>query len=385
MISEQLDITSTAYTQNPYQWYALLCEEGHVHYLSKNQSWIITGFAACMEVLNNPQIFSSEGKHQFDPILLNCDPPKHTYHKRILSGEGALFSNNRVDMMAEKSKQICENQLDLLKGKSSFDFLHEFALPYSSLVILALLGIETDNNQALLAWSQEAVSTQSVQDRNYAQSNWMTLLPMITNWVEEAYNKPDGKGLPEIIFHPNAANYFTKEQLINLVKILILGGNETTPTLASSALYHLVCHPPLMAELRQHEELFEPFINEVLRFYAPTQIIARTTKTDVSIGGKLIPSNSLVNVGIGAANRDPGFFEDPDTFSIRRPKGRILSFGHGAHHCIGASLARLETRIIFESLFSRYQSIAIPASFNPEYRKSTHIRGLESLPIIANE
>ena len=170
---------------------------------------------------------------------------------------------------------------------------------------------------------------------------------MITSWVDEAYNKPDGKGLPEIIFHIQAQKYFSKDQLINLVKILILGGNETTPTLASSALYHLVCNPGLMEDVRHEKVQFEIFINEVLRFYAPTQIIARTTKTDIVIGGMLIPANSLVNVGIGAANRDPDFFENPNDFYLDRPKGRILSFGHGAHHCIGASLAKQETRIIF--------------------------------------
>ena len=98
----------------------------------------------------------------------------------------------------------------------------------------------------------------------------------------------------------------------------------------------------------------------------------------------LIPANSLVNVGIGAANRDPDFFENPNDFYLDRPKGRILSFGHGAHHCIGASLAKQETRIIFEELFNRYKSISISESFIPEYRKSTHIRGLEYLPIIVN-
>lgn len=384
MINKNIDLTSIEFTENPYKWYDLLRETGNVHYLEKSQSWIVTGFAECIEILNNPQVFSSVGKYQFDPILLNCDPPKHTYHKRILSGEGAPFSNSRVDMLDEKNRMICENQFDLLKGSTQFDFLHEFALPYSSLVILALLGIETNNNQELLKWSKEAVSTQSINDRNYAQSNWMTLLPLITSWVEEAYNNPDGKGLPEIIFHVGAQNYFTKEQLINLVKILILGGNETTPTLASTALYHLICDPEMMSDIRQQESLFDPFIHEVLRYYSPTQIIARTTTIDVIIGGVTIPADSLVNVCIAAANRDPDFFGKPNEFIISRPKARILSFGHGAHHCIGAALAKQETKIIFDTLFARFKSISVPASFEPEYRRSTHVRGLEQLPIITD-
>ena len=382
LIGDKLDITSDEYIQNPYKWYELLREEGAVHYLKQNQHWLITGFADCVEVLGNPQIFSSEGKHLFDPILLNCDPPKHTYNKRILAGEGALFSNNRIDKLKEKNKQICKEQFDRLKEKPAFDFLNEFALPYSSLVILALLGVETSNNNLLLEWSKEAVSTKSIQDRVYAQSNWTTLLPLVESWVEDAYKKEGKEGLPEIIFHINSQNHFKKEQLISLVKILILGGNETTPTLASLGLYHLICNPPLMAEIRSNHELIEPFINEVLRFHSPTQMIARTTKTDVEIGGRIIPANSLVNVGIGAANRDPDFFEKPNEFSIHRPKNRILSFGHGAHYCIGATLARQETMIIFEELFNRYQSITLPESFMPEYRKSSHIRGFEYLPII---
>ena len=384
MINKQIDITSIEFTENPYYWYDILSNSGNVHYLEKNQSWIVTGFAECIEILNNPQQFSSVGQYQFDPILLNCDPPKHTLHKRILSGEGAPFSNSRVDQLFEKNKVICDKQFDHLESRASFDFLNEFALPYSSLVILALLGIDTSNNQELLTWSKEAVSTQSINDRNYAQSNWTSLLPLITKWVEDAYNNPEGKGLPEIIYHTSAQNYFTKEQVISLVKILILGGNETTPTLASAALYHLMCEPELMADIRKNEELFDPFIHEVLRFYAPTQIIARTTKTEVIIGGVTIPSNSLVNVCIGAANRDPEFFGQPNQFNINRAKGRILSFGHGAHHCIGAALAKQETKIIFNALFARFKSITLPSSFKPVYRKSTHVRGLEMLPLITD-
>lgn len=384
MINETLDITSVEYTKNPYPWYEQLRQKGNVHYLANNQSWLVIGFAECIEILNNPHLFSSVGKHQFDPILLNCDPPQHTYHKRILSGEGAPFSNNRIEQLAINNKKICEKQLDLLKHRKDFDFLHEFTLPYSSLVILALLGIETENNEALLEWSKEAVSTKSIQNREYAQSNWTALLPMINNWVDSAYANPNGQGLPEIIFHANAKNYFTKEQIVSLIKILILGGNETTPTLAASALFHLLNNPQLMSLLKDNIDLFDPFINEVLRFYSPTQIIARTTKAEVKIGNVTIPENALISVGIGAANRDPDFFEMPNTFSINRAKGRILSFGHGAHHCIGATLARQETKIIFESLFSRYKSISISPSFIPEYRKSSHIRGLENLSIIVD-
>ncbi|MDZ4667762.1 MAG: cytochrome P450 [bacterium] len=384
MNTTDVDITSTTYTENPYKWTNLLREKGNIHYLDKNQSWLIIGFSECVHILNHPELFSSEGKHQFDPILLNCDPPKHTYHKRILSGDGSMFSNDRIDSLLERNKQICEAQFNRLSNNNRFDFLNDFALPYSSLVILAMLGIETSNNKDLLEWSKEAVSTKSVQNRDQAMLNWMKLFPLVSSWVEEAYNNPQKRGIPEFIFHPNAQNYFTKDQIINLVKILLLGGNETTPTLASSALYHLICNNEQMIKLRADPNLFESFLNEVLRYYAPTQIIARTTLIDTSIEGQFIPKNSLINVAIGAANRDPKYFEQPNDFNLNRPKGRILSFGHGAHHCIGASLAKQETRLIFEELFRRFKNIGLPDDFKPEYRHSTHIRGLVSLPIIVS-
>lgn len=111
MINETLDITSVEYTQNPYPWYEQLRQKGNVHYLTNNQSWLVIGFAECIEILNNPHLFSSVGKHQFDPILLNCDPPKHTYHKRILSGEGAPFQTIELNNWPLKTRRYVKNNL----------------------------------------------------------------------------------------------------------------------------------------------------------------------------------------------------------------------------------------------------------------------------------
>ena len=381
MSNSTIDINSASFSQDPYRAYEELRKAGNVHFLEKNGSWIVIGFAEIVEILNNTSVFSSEGERLFDPILLNCDPPKHTYHRRILSSEEGVFSRDRIRVLEDKNRVICRELFNKVKDRNQVDILTDIALPYSSLVILGLLGISTSENAALLQWSGEAVSTRSVQNNEYAWQNWQQLLPIVSDWVDTAFANRSSRGLSEIIFHSQAEGYFSKEQIINLTRVLLLGGNETTPNLISSALLVLLNDPQLMEQVRADHSMIDLLLNETLRISAPTQIIARTTKTETVLNGQAIPARSLINLAIGAANRDPSVFTDPDKFDLHRNKSKILSFGHGAHYCLGVHLAKQEARIFFEELFHTFPGIKLLDPFVPQYRQSTHVRGLASLPV----
>jgi cytochrome P450 len=382
---KKLDISSKQFSQNPYGTYAELRESGTVHYLSENSTWLIIGFNEIVEILNNTEVFSSAGENSFDPILLNCDPPKHTIHRRVLSVDHALFSSSRVSKIEAQNRQIANNLISGLLDKKSFDLLKDFALPFSSLVILNLLGLSSENNEELKEWSKSAVSAESIFNTEYALEKWEELKPIVRTWIEQAKQNPDKKGLSEIIFHPYSVESFSEEDILNLTKVLLLGGNETTPNLVSSALLILLNNNNLLYKVKSDYSLIDAVINETLRLEAPTQIIQRTNTKEVEIGGKLIPKGSLISLAIGAGNRDPSTFKNADEFDIDRSRTKILSFGFGPHYCIGAHLAKQEARIALGLLLETFPYVRLRKGADRNYRHSSHIRGLEKLELRVDE
>jgi|GEM_PF-1326449 len=379
MQANEIDISSWGFSQKPFGFYEQLRSEGSVHYLEKNNTWLIIGFDEIVEVLNNPKVFTSEGSHSFDPILLNCDPPKHTKNRKILAGDQAIFSSSRVSKLEQTNRNIADRLLQQIKDKTAFDLLKDFALPFSSLVILDLLGLKVEEHKELKSWSQSAVSNQSIHDREYANKQWESLKPIIKKWIENSKKNPENPGINEFIFHPHAIENFTTDDVLNLTKVLLLGGNETTPNLVSSAILLLFKNPELLDKIKSQPNLIELVINETLRLEAPTQIIQRTCLAETVIGDSTLPKGSLISLAIAAGNRDPKVFENPESFNIFRDKGKILSFGFGPHYCLGAQLSRQEAKISLELLLHEFPDLDLVWNQSFEYRNSSHVRGLKEL------
>ena len=170
-MSKVLNITNADFLQNPYITYGSLRKLGAVHFLPENNTWLVVDFEEIKQILDNPSLFSSEGENGFDPILLNCDPPKHTHHRKILTGDGAPFSSKRISKLETDNREIAQALLQPLLENTSIEVLSDFALPFSSLVILNLLGINTQNNAALKAWSQSVVANKPNSKSDFAEQN----------------------------------------------------------------------------------------------------------------------------------------------------------------------------------------------------------------------
>ncbi len=384
-MSKVLNITNADFLQNPYITYGSLRKLGAVHFLPENNTWLVVDFEEIKQILDNPSLFSSEGENGFDPILLNCDPPKHTHHRKILTGDGAPFSSKRISKLETDNREIAQALLQPLLENTSIEVLSDFALPFSSLVILNLLGINTQNNAALKAWSQSVVANKPNSKSDFAEQKWEQLKPIVKQWINDANKNPEGEGLSEIIFHSFSQKNFTDEDTLNLVKVLLLGGNETTPNLISSALLILLNNSELLNEVRNNYDLIDAVINETLRLETPTQIIHRTTRENVTIGKKLIPKGSLVSLALGAANRDPKVFENPHKFDINSKERKILSFGFGPHYCLGAHLAKQEAQITLELLLKSFPDLRLDKQEHLVYKSSSFVRGLERLTIKLSE
>lgn len=378
---DELDISTWAFSQDSNYYYSELRKKGNVHYVSKNNIYLVTGYNTAVEVLNNHQIFSSSGEHPFDPILLNCDPPKHTIHRKILAGGEAPFSSKRIELLSNDITSIANELINHLKSNSSFELMNDFAMPFSSLVILKLLGLNANYNEKLKKWTTTAVSSASIHNKKVAEKNWQELKPDLKKWISEAKQSKSHGGLNELIFHPYSQKNFNEDSIINLTKVLLLGGNETTPNLIASCLYRLLSNTQLINKIKENRQLVNQLINETLRIDAPTQIIQRTCTKDYVLDNSLIPKNSLVSISIGAANMDPSVFENATEFKLNRG-GKILSFGYGPHYCIGAHLAKLETKIALNSLINSFPDIRLSRKDKLiTHSHSSHVKAVEKLTL----
>ena len=381
--TKPIDLTGFEFAQHPFQYYDELRKTGNVHYLESTNSWLIIGYQEIVTILSNYQLFSSAGDHPFDPILLNCDPPNHTKHKKILAGDGGMFANKRVSNLELQNREIFQRIIEPLKNKVEVDLMADIAMPFSTLVILNLLGIKPDSVQELKEWSTNVVLSKSIYDTNFSGKQWDKLKPMVQRWIDKARHEDSTFGIASLLLNKEV-DFTDEERLLDLTKVLLLGGNETTPNLVTSALLILYRNKPLLNEIKNQPQLLENLIQETLRLEAPTQIIQRTSKTEVEVGGVKIPANANISLAIGAANRDPAVFENPNQFDLNRTSGKILSFGYGPHYCIGATLAKQEAQIALEVILEEFPHAALNASFKRIYKHSSHVRGLQSMPIYTN-
>jgi len=379
MKAEQIDISWWSFSQNPYNYYNFLKTNQGVNYLPKNKGWIITNYHEIVSILNQPQRFSSEGENSFDPILLNCDPPKHTVHRKVIAGEKGVFSNTRISELYQTNQEIAKALIEPLKEKESFDLLSEFAIPFSSLVILKILGFNEDILESVKEWSASAISSKSIHNLNYSNSLWKKLEPDLKAWVLDSENSASKNGLKEFLQDPTLKKSFNDKQLLHLVKVILLGGNETTPNLVSSALFYLLKNQETLARIKADYSLLDNFINEILRLEAPTQIIQRNCTQDTEVGGQNIKKGSLIYLSIGAGNRDHSVFDSADKVDLNRSRQKILSFGFGPHYCLGAHLAKQEAIIMLTAILSEFTNLNLLPNQSFEYRHSSHVRGLKKL------
>lgn len=380
---ENISLSSLSFCQNPYETYSELKKKGNIHYIENNNTFLIIGYNEIKDILINTEIFSSEGENSFDSFLLNCDPPKHTLHRQILKGVNGLFSQERIRNLYHQNDLICKRLINSL-NKDSFDLINHFAQPYSTAVILNLLEIE-NVSEIITDWTYKSVSNSTIHHQLKAHNAWHKVEPLVLKLVEETLKKSNKTGLSEILNHKQAPDYFNIETMVHLTKVLLVGGNETTPNLIGSVWYFLQKNREYIEIAKNSKENLVQIINEILRLEAPTQIIHRISKKDTIVNGVHIPANSLISLAIGAGNRDAGYFENPNEFILDRKNKKNLSFGYGAHHCIGAALSKQETEIAVSNLLEQFSDTYLLKDFSPIYRNSSHVRGLVYLPVLNNK
>jgi cytochrome P450 len=353
-------------------------------------SLMVTRFADCSAVLRSPDVGHSDDvggervadwrDHPslllFGTSLLGLDPPVHTRLRRIVSG---AFTPRRVAALRPAVAGVVHELLERLSGET--DFISAFAFPLPSAVIGELLGVPRADQppfqQLARDWTHALdVTTPRVLAR--ADRAAIEMQSYLGGLADERRGRPRDDLMSALVaVTPDGLG---REEVVTMAALLFAAGFETATHLLGNGLVALLGHPDECGRWRSApDELAETAVDELLRFDSPVQIARRKALRSITIGDTQVAAGEKLTVCLGAANRDPARFADPDRFDLTRAEGGSLAFGAGIHYCLGAPLARLEGQVAFPALFRRYPRLALAG---PGMRRvSLTLRGYQRLPV----
>jgi cytochrome P450 len=400
--------TDSEVLRDPTPYYVALRERGPVWREPHQGVFMLSGIEEILEVYTEHQRFSAivapigplvsvpqpaEGESWAEVIerrrnevpmgdqLMTLDPPKHTRHRALA---GRLFTPRRLQENEEFIWTLADQLIDEFADRGEIEFAAAYAKPFTLLVIADLLGVPREDHETFRGWlGGERGTVGDPRGRHAADQVFANLEPYFSRYMEERRASPGDDVMSRL-----ASVRFSDGELpevmdvVRLASIVFAAGQETTARLLSSGMRVLCEQPSVAEELRSDPEAIPNFVEECLRLEGPIKGSFRLALHDAKLAGVHIPAGSITMAVIGAANRDPRVFEDPDRFDARRSNARRnIAFGHGEHFCIGASLARAEARISFERLLARLDDMRLVDPGALSYVETFIIRGLNDLPV----
>lgn len=372
--SEQLPQFRPGGTLDPFPWYRSMRETKPVCHDPRLGVWMVFGYGDVERVLNDHEAFSS----RFGQMsLINTDPPRHRQLRNLVT---QAFTPRAVEGLRPRITEIVEQLIDKVVEAGEMDVVEDFAVPLPVIVIAELLGIPIEDRALFKHWSDAIVTGGGSElSPSRAMSEMATYF---TRLAAERSQEPRPDLISALLAARIDGESLTHGELLSFCTLLLIAGNETTTNLIGNAIICLDEHPDMAAGLAADgPRLLDSAIEEVLRYRSPVQSMFRVTRSEVEIGGHAIPAGQPVLAWIGSANRDPLRFPDPDRFDIRRSPNRHLAFGHGIHFCLGAPLARLESRIALEALLRRLGHLSVDRSRGLQPLASHIVYGVQHLPV----
>jgi cytochrome P450 len=316
--------------------------------------------------------------------MLDRDPPDHTRLRGLVS---KAFTPKALESLRPHIQQIVDDLLAHAGGKGKMDLIEEFAYPLPVRVICEMLGVPVKDHERFKAWGLDIARgldaimlppDSEVGRRSMAGRH--ALAGYFRELIAERRAAPQDDMLSALIAAEEAGDKLNEEELLATCILLLVAGHETTVNLIGNGTLALLRHPDQLQKLRENPGLIGTAVEELLRYDGPVQRTARIPSGDVTIGGQTIGKGEMVMPFLGAADRDPAQFPDPDRLDITRTDNRHIAFGMGIHFCLGAPLARMEGQIAINTLVQRLPKLAL-ATDRPAFRQSLTLRGLQTLPV----
>ena len=312
-------------------------------------------------------------------LMLFRDPPDHTRLRRLVS---RAFTPRRTAVLGEFIEELAAELLAPLAGRRRFDVMDAFAYPLPARVICELVGLPPTDHELIAAHGRDlAVGLDplpSADDLARADRAVVALREHLQEPIRARREQPRDDLLSDLVAVAEDGDRLTGDELVAMVVLILIAGHETTANLIGNALVALDDEPAARTALADDPTVVETGIEELLRLDPPVQITQRFPNHDTELGGHVLPAGSFVILGLGAANRDPAVFADPDRLDLTRSPNPHLAFGAGAHHCVGAALARMEARIALPALLRAVPDARVVRPL-PRRRSSLTIRGFRHL------
>jgi cytochrome P450 len=313
--------------------------------------------------------------------MLNRDGDDHRRLRRLVT---KAFTPRMVEQLRPRIQAIADELLDAVEPRGSMDLSAEYAFPLPITVIAELLGVASADQDRFREWS-DAIITPALASEELER--FFGQMSEFVGYLAELFAarraEPQDDLVSALLAARDAGDALTEEEVFGTVVLLIVAGHETTVGLIGNAVLNLLSHPDQHELLRSDTSLIPAAIEELLRYEGPVErALNRWAATDVELGGQTIRRGEAVIGILGAADRDPGRFPEPDRLDVTREDTRHLAFGRGSHYCLGAPLARLETQIALETLFRRLPGLRLAiAPDELEWRPTPGFRRLAALPV----
>jgi len=392
-LAASFDLTKLppAFYADPYPYYRALRDHEPVKHMPDG-SWFLTRYDDIVPVYRDFKRFSSDKKKEFG-AKYGASPlfEHHTtslMHTRVRRAIVGAISQRHIAAMEPGLVGLVDALLAAMGDKREVDLIEDFAAAIPIGIIGNLLGVPHDERAPLRGWSldilgalEPVLTSERAAKGNRAVTDMLAYLEVLVDDRRERLRDPDTDVLTRLIVGENDGEPLTENQLLHQCIFLLNAGHETTTNLIGSALNTLSMWPDQKARLIARAgdvEAMKTAVEEFLRYESSVQLGNRITTEDVEVGGVKLPPDSRITLGIGAANRDPAQFPDPDQLDIAREPNRHLAFASGIHTCAGINLARMEARVALSRFLARFPDYAIAA--DPVRDSRARFRGFLRLP-----
>ena len=383
-----------ALQDDPYPVYRRLRDEAPLYHNEEHDFWVLSRHADLHKAVRTDGIYSNEMGVSLDASawtpyahqtmsFLAMDPPRQTRLRKLVS-KG--FTPKRVAELEPSIQRITDRYLDQAMEAGEFDWIGDFAGKLPMDVISEMLGVPEPDRDEVRRLADLLVHREpGLRDvPKVGIEAAMTLFGYYTDLLAERKRQPADDLTSALLAAEDGGDRMTDQEIIAFLFLMVVAGNETTTKLLGNAMYHLTDHPDQRDEVfGAGEELIGPWIEETLRHDTSTQLLARHLVDDLSLHGVTAPKGSKLLFCLGAANHDDRVFTDPETFDVHRDEAELkqsLSFGGGRHFCLGANLARLESRVALRELVRRARTV--DADHDGAVRfYSANVRGFAHLPV----
>ena len=376
---------------DPYPTYDRLRAHGRVLWVEELGRWLVTGHRETLALLTDERM-SSDRRHAAEPPpppgpdgyrpggLPFVDPPDHT---RLRSLVHQAFTARAVERLLPTVRRLAGELLTAAAERGEADLITDVAGPLPAIVLAELLGLPAEEHGQFRSWATRIIEAiDPVNHRMVGDDGARARLAMndyLAGVIEQRRRRPAEDLISGMVRAEEAGQRLTADELLEMCLLLAVVGIETTTNLVGNGVSALLDHPSELARLRADPGLVRSAVEEVVRYDSPIQFAGRIAVRDVEVGGQLLRRGQVCGLVLGAANRDPDAFPDPNRLDLGRYPNNHVAFGRGIHFCLGAPLARLEGAVLLAALVTGYPGLG--RAGEPVRRRNVHVRGFESMPV----